>query len=71
MRRQCATVRENKRFKMVSLIFKNLEGKAYKISKKHRAKRNKRDLIKTRVNDAPRHHHLYLLFRRCSSRFFV
>ena len=68
MRRQCATVRENKRFKMVSLIFKNLEGNAYKISKKHRAKRNKRDLIKTRVNDAPRrHHHLCLLFRRCFS----
>lgn len=53
---------------MVSLIFKNLEGNAYKISKKHRAKRNKRDLIKTRVNDAPRrHHHLCLLFRRCFS----
>ena len=52
---------------MVSLIFKNLEGNAYKISKKHRAKRNKRDLIKTRVNDAPRHHRLYLLFRRCFS----
>ena len=52
---------------MVSLIFKNLEGNAYKISKKHRAKRNKRDLIKTRVNDAPRHHRLSLLFRRCFS----
>ena len=52
---------------MVSLIFKNLEGNAYKISKKHRAKRNKRDLIKTRVNDAPRHRRLYLLFRRCFS----
>lgn len=26
-----------------------------------------KDLIKTRVNDAPHHHHLYLLFRRCFS----
>ena len=26
-----------------------------------------KDVIKTRVNDAPHHHHLYLLFRRCFS----
>jgi len=58
---------------MVSLIFKNVEGNASKISKKHRAKRIKRerererDLIKTRVNDAPRRHRLCLLFRSCFS----
>ena len=70
MRRQCATVRENKRFKfMVSLIFKNLEGTHIKYLKSIAQKETKEisSKHKSKRRTASSSSSLYLLFRRCFS----